>query len=111
MLSRKREQGRVRLFTSNPTTKPKYLVATIFLAAIAICYLFAIRSLPAKQATAENSQQCKQQVMDNYGKIPLAFEANQGQTDSQVKFISRGKGYSLFLTAEEAVFTLRNSDK
>jgi hypothetical protein len=39
--------------------------------------------------------------------VPLSFEANQGQTDSRVKFISRGDGYSLFLTPQEAVFTLR----
>ena len=38
---------------------------------------------------------------------PLNFEANQGQTDSQVKFLSRGDGYSLFLTSDEAVFMLR----
>ena len=39
--------------------------------------------------------------------VPLNFEANQGQTDSQVKFLSHGDGYSLFLTSHEAVFTLR----
>jgi hypothetical protein len=39
--------------------------------------------------------------------VPLSFEANQGQTDSQVKFLSRGDGYSLFLTSHGVVFTLR----
>jgi hypothetical protein len=39
--------------------------------------------------------------------VPLNFEANQGQADSQVKFLSRGDGYSLFLTSHDAVFTLR----
>lgn len=39
--------------------------------------------------------------------VPLSFEANQGQTDSQVKFLSRGDGYSLFLTSNEVVFSLR----
>ena len=33
--------------------------------------------------------------------VPLSFEANQGQTDSQVRFLSRGDGYSLFLTSNE----------
>lgn len=42
--------------------------------------------------------------------VPLNFEANQGQADSQVKFLSRGDGYSLFLTSYEAVFTLRSPD-
>ena len=43
----------------------------------------------------------------NYGKLPLAFEANQGQTASDVRFLSRGDGYTLFLTGQEAVLTLR----
>ena len=43
----------------------------------------------------------------DYGRLPLAFEANQGQSDGQVKFLARGDGYSLFLTATEAVLSLR----
>lgn len=42
----------------------------------------------------------------SYGKLPLQFEANQGQTDARVKFFSRGSGYTLFLTGDEAVFSL-----
>ena len=49
----------------------------------------------------------KPQVAENYGKLPLSFEANQGQTDSQVDFLSRGSGYTLFLTSAEAVLALR----
>jgi hypothetical protein len=41
-----------------------------------------------------------------YGKLPMGFEANQGQTDPQVRFLSRGNGYSLFLTDREAVLAL-----
>jgi len=47
-------------------------------------------------------------ILDGYGKMPLSFEANQGQTDGRVKFLSRTSGYSLFLTADAAVLTLRN---
>jgi hypothetical protein len=43
----------------------------------------------------------------SYSKIPLSFEANQGQADSQVKFLSRGDGYSLSLTSNAAVLKLR----
>ena len=46
-------------------------------------------------------------LTDSYGKLPLSFEANHGQTDAGVKFLSRGGGYTLFLTADEAVFALR----
>jgi hypothetical protein len=35
------------------------------------------------------------------------FEPNLGQTDSGVKFVARGAGYSLFLTNEGAVMALR----
>ena len=46
-------------------------------------------------------------LAENYGKLPLHFEANQGQTDARVKFLSRGAGYTLFLTGSEAVFKLQ----
>jgi hypothetical protein len=49
-------------------------------------------------------------LVANYGKLPLAFEANQGQTDQQVRFLSRGAGFSLFLTSTEAVLALQPSD-
>ena len=45
-------------------------------------------------------------VEEAYGRLPLQFEPNVGQTDEQVKFISRGGGGTLFLTAAEAVFVL-----
>src|SRR5690242_10483366 len=48
-------------------------------------------------------------LVANYGKLPLAFEANQGQTDQEVEFLSRGAGYSLFLTPTEAVLELQPS--
>jgi hypothetical protein len=53
----------------------------------------------------------KLQLASAYGKFPLSFEANQGQTNPRVKFLSRGSGYSLFLTPTEAVLTLRSSGR
>ncbi len=41
-----------------------------------------------------------------YGKLPLSFEANRGQSDPQVKFLARGRGYTLFLTPTEGVLVL-----
>jgi hypothetical protein len=49
-------------------------------------------------------------LAEAYGKLPLSFEVNKGQTDSRVKFLSRGSGYSLFLTGNEAVLSLRKSN-
>jgi len=48
-------------------------------------------------------------VQEAYGQLPLSFEANEGQSDGQVKFLARGSGYSLFLTPAEAVLALRKS--
>jgi uncharacterized protein (TIGR03437 family) len=57
------------------------------------------RSVPSSQA----------HLVEAFGKLPLSFEANQGQAASDVKFISRGRGYSLFLTGTEAVLALRKA--
>jgi len=51
----------------------------------------------------------KQKVSEEYGKLPLSFEANHGQTDAKVKFLSRGPGYKLFLLPDEAVLTLEKA--
>jgi hypothetical protein len=45
-------------------------------------------------------------VQEAYGKLPLVFEANGGQTAPQVTFLSRGLGHTLFLTPTEAVLVL-----
>jgi hypothetical protein len=50
------------------------------------------------------------QVRSNFAhaKLPLRFEENHGQTDSQVRFISRNRGYNLLLTPTEAILSLIN---
>lgn len=50
-----------------------------------------------------------QPVLAAYGHLPLVFESNQGQSDPRVKFLARGSGYGLYLTANEAVLTLQPS--
>jgi hypothetical protein len=59
---------------------------------------------PAREP--ERPSNLKHQV--TYSTLPLSFEANRGQTDQQVKFLSRGRGYSLFLTPAEAVLVVQN---
>ena len=44
-------------------------------------------------------------ILETYGRLPLSFEPNRGQTDGQVQFLSRGWGYTLFLTANQAVLS------
>jgi hypothetical protein len=46
------------------------------------------------------------QVETAYGNLPLSFEPNRGQTDPQVKFISRAGNRTLWLTGDEAVLAI-----
>jgi hypothetical protein len=62
------------------------------------------RSLSASQDPALNAAQSGGPA--GY-RVPRSFEQNQGQTDAQVKFLSRGNGYTVFLTSTEAVLSLR----
>src|SRR2546426_8657390 len=45
-----------------------------------------------------------------YASLPPSFEANRGQTDQEVRFLSRGRGYTLFLTPSEAVLVLKSRE-
>jgi uncharacterized repeat protein (TIGR01451 family) len=46
-------------------------------------------------------------ALEAYGRLPMRFEANRGQTGRGVRFLSRGSGYTLFLTGDGAVLRLR----
>jgi hypothetical protein len=75
-------------------------------AAVIICLAFmSDLSSAAPQMAAD----VKARVQANYNKLPLSFEANQGQTDAQVEFLSRGNGDTLFLTPTEAVLHLKKA--
>jgi len=65
----------------------------------------AEKSTAARVARAGQSH-----AVEGYGKLPLSFEANQGQTDGQVKFLARGQDYTLFLTSQEAVLALQKAE-
>src|SRR5215468_12143782 len=58
--------------------------------------------------TVTEGQRAK--IIESYGKLPLTFEANQGQSDHEVKFLSRGPGYELLLTPTEAVLSVVSSE-
>jgi Beta-propeller repeat len=64
---------------------------------------FAGPSANAKMSPPNSPE--KVRLAAAYGKLPLAFEPNQGQTDSRVKFLARSS-YTLFLTDNAAVLEL-----
>jgi len=45
----------------------------------------------------------------DFGKLPLAFEPNRGQTDPRVAFLARGAGFQVFITPTEAVYRLQDA--
>jgi hypothetical protein len=57
-----------------------------------------------------NPENASHSINSNFGELPLGFEVNAGQTDEHVHFLSRGPGYTLFLTPGEAVLSLRRKD-
>jgi hypothetical protein len=86
----------------------------LYLRALFVTGLLAATSLTAASAGPASSPQKpspaqKAQTVENYGKLPLRFEANAGQVDKNVRFLSRGSGYGLYLTGNEAVLTLRKT--
>jgi len=67
-------------------------------------------SVPSDQ-TKVSTDARRLELADAYAKLPLSFEFNHGQTDGSIRFLSRGPGYSLFLTPTEAVLALRGLAK
>jgi hypothetical protein len=59
------------------------------------------------QAASVDRAAPSRQVAANYGKLPLSFEPNQGQTDARVQFLAHGAGYTIFLSPTSATFALR----
>jgi|HubBroStandDraft_6_1064221.scaffolds.fasta_scaffold17757_2 hypothetical protein len=74
-------------------------------------HVSGIGAQPVASVTHPDTPVQRAGMVESYGRVPLAFEANQGQTDPQVKFVSRGPGYGLFLTTSEAVLTLRSASR
>src|SRR5712692_4859326 len=64
----------------------------------------ATNSVPSGAARARIAEAS---LRRSFAQLPLSFEPNQGQTDREVKFLSRGRRYTLFLTGEEAVLALQ----
>jgi hypothetical protein len=48
--------------------------------------------------TSSVSEVAGARLRESYGKLPLSFEENHGQTDARVKFLSQGNGYTLLLS-------------
>ncbi len=83
------------------------------LAIAAFCALSTARAAPQTPPSPQRSSEVapaggsvpSRPVAVDYGRLPMSFEANQGQSADPVKFLARASGYALFLTDEEAVLS------
>lgn len=85
----------------------RIFVRFAFAIAIAAFTLVTAISLAAQAAAGVSPTTAR--ISSAYGKLPISFEINQGQTDHSVQFLARGSGYSLFLTPCEAVLALHSA--
>jgi hypothetical protein len=89
--------------------------ALILFAASAVAAIVAMRSPrtiassqslrasdPARASSSRTIFAANHARRISLSKQPLSFEPNLGQSNPAVKFLSRGQGYSLFLTGSEA---------
>lgn len=67
----------------------------------------AVSATGAPGVTAPSASSAR--VAKDYGKLPISFEMNHGQTDKSVQFLAQGAGYTLFLRPGEAVLSLHAS--
>src|SRR5271165_4024926 len=68
--------------------------------------LLALASAILCCSPVSNAQTGGPVAAPNYGALPLSFTANQGQADKSVKFLAKGQGFGLYLTASQAVLAL-----
>ena len=99
-------------------------IAIAFIAASAVATILAMRaprtlassqspraSDPAQQPSSPVIAAANHSPRIAYAKLPMSFEPNLGQSDPRVRFLSRGRGYTLFITPSEAVLSMRSPSK
>ncbi len=67
--------------------------------------LFMAKGAIAKTGGAAGDR-AKTKAAETYGKLPLSFIQNNGQTDKSVKFYERGAGHATFFTEEGVCISL-----
>ncbi len=66
--------------------------------------------IPSGPASAQPGIESRErEYKATYAQLPMRFEQNAGQTDARVRYMARGAGYSLYLTGNEAVLSLKKT--
>jgi hypothetical protein len=81
---------------TNKRSKVKRAIAKItFVTVLQLVFLVSAMggAFAARTSSGALGEAVRTRVSKSYWRLPLRFEANQGQTDNRVKFLSRGLGY------------------
>ncbi len=93
----------------------KQYIPMLFVA-LTLGVLVLVSFVPASNRTAFShssnpavTSACPGASMAPTAQLPISFEANQGQANSQARFLAHGPGYSFLLTPQEALLALDSS--
>lgn len=79
---------------------------------LALFFSLATLSSAANRPAAKTAPpEVQARALAKYGNLPLSFEENRGQADSQVRFLSRGSGYAIWLAPSEVVLNVQGPGK
>ena len=86
--------------------QPSYVRVALTLT-LASCGFFSVGGIQLVRATKAMVREVNAEPIGrSFGRIPLSFEENRGQSDPCVRFLSHGPGYTLSLTSREVVLAL-----
>src|SRR5215475_3891331 len=86
--------------------------SVIFLCAVAVGVSgTAKHQAPAAVPKRQIKPQERARLAESFGKLPLRFEQNVGQAGPDVRYISRGPGYSLLVTSQGADIAVAQGGK
>ena len=88
--------------------RPVMLRARAFTFLLFISLSVSYAQLPNKPVS-QDAGQARATTAHLYQSAPISFESNQGQAGPRVKFLSRGAGYSLFLSPGRAELAVREA--
>ncbi len=84
--------------------RSRITVLAAFLAAL--CTPVSLDGADGRSKPGTPVKQSRQSIEERSSGLPLLFEPNLGQTDPQVRFLTRASGITAFLTARENVMVL-----
>ena len=89
--------------------RPRHLACPARWLLIPVVIALAAADRPSTATPKTASSRAAVRLEAHYGDLPLAFEPNAGQTDPQVRFLTRAPGMIVFFTDTEAVMVLHKS--